>query len=109
MRNRLFAGMDRGCARSTGALLQALEARALFTTYVVDSLADTVAVDGDLTLREAIEAANTDAIAGDAPAGDAGSVDLIKFDASLMNGTITLGSTLTIESDLEIRGFDRNI
>ena len=73
--------------------------------YVVDSLDDTVAVDGALTLREAVTAANTNAPVNEAPGGSDGSTDIITFDASLSGGTITLGGTqLEITEDLEIYG-----
>ncbi len=39
------------------------------TTITVDSLADSFVLDGRITLREALVAANTDAAAADAPAG----------------------------------------
>lgn len=47
-------------------------------TITVTSTGDTIAVDGVVTLREAITAANTNAASGDAPAGDPGQ-DVIKF------------------------------
>ena len=52
-------------------------------TYVVDSLADVVAADGVLTLREAIEAASTNTAVGDAVAGSDSEDDLIVFDPAL--------------------------
>ena len=61
-------------------------------TYVVDSLEDTVAADDLVTLREALEAANTNAAVHDAPAGfDAWRSDHICFaDALFENGPATL-------------------
>src|SRR6266576_4114605 len=47
-------------------------------TITVTGTGDTIAVDGVVTLREAITAANTNATAGDAPAGDPG-LDTINF------------------------------
>lgn len=44
----------------------------------VNGTTDTIAVDGTCTLREAITAANTNAVAGDCPAGTAG-LDEIRF------------------------------
>ena len=77
------------------------------TSYVVNSLldADTTPADGVVTLREAIEAANTNAIVGDAPAGSATDVDIITFHTSLTGGTITLsGTQIDITDDLTIQG-----
>ncbi|HBB95280.1 MAG TPA: hypothetical protein DC054_07795 [Blastocatellia bacterium] len=47
-------------------------------TITVTGTGDTIAVDGVVTLREAITAANTNAASGDAPAGDPG-LDVINF------------------------------
>ncbi len=48
----------------------------------------TVEVDGQVTLREAIQAANMNRSVGDAPAGTAG-LDTIQFAPSLSGQTIT--------------------
>jgi len=90
---------------------EGLEPRLLLsTTYTVDSLADVVAADLTITLREAIEAANTNAIVGDAPAGDPVDADIIQFDPSLTGGTITLGGVqLSITDDLEIHGLGADL
>ena len=56
-----------------------MEARELLATIVVTGTGDTIANDGIVTLREAITAANTNAVSGDATAGDAGH-DTIAFD-----------------------------
>ena len=87
--------------------LEALEARLLLsTTYTVASLADAVAADGFVTLREAIQAANTDTAVNEAPAGSG--ADTITFAPSLFAGgpgTITLGGTeLALSSNLTITG-----
>ena len=66
-----------------------LEQRLALTTFVVTSLADGVANDGLVTLREAIVASNTNTAAGDAAAGDE-TGDVIQFDPSLAGGTINL-------------------
>ena len=66
-----------------------LEQRLALTTFVVTSLADGVANDGLVTLREAIVASNTNTAAGDAVAGDV-TGDIIRFDSSLAGGTINL-------------------
>ena len=90
--------------------LEMLEPRLMMagTLYVVDSLADTVANDGALTLREALQAANTDTPVNEAPAGSSTETDVITFDADLFTGgtaTIHLsGTQLEITSDLSIQG-----
>lgn len=69
------------------------------TTYVVNSTGDTIAADGSVTLREALMAASTNAIAGDAVAGSVG-LDTITFD--IPGGgvhTIAVGSSLPVISD----------
>ncbi len=74
------------------------------TNFIVNSLGDTVVVDDKVTLREAIEAANTNMPVGDAPAGMPG-LDTIDFDGLLSGGTITLTSgELQITDDLTING-----
>ena len=67
-----------------------------------------VAVDGVVTLREALEAANTNTPVGDAPAGSSVETDVITFAEALFDSgpaVITLGgSQLEIADDVEIRG-----
>src|SRR5947208_16929367 len=58
--------------------IELLEPRFTPAIITVTSTGDTVAVDGFVTLREAIIAANTNAVSGDAPAGDVG-LDEIHF------------------------------
>ncbi|MFC1603775.1 PKD domain-containing protein [Planctomycetota bacterium] len=70
--------------------------------YVVDSLLDNVVQDGELTLREALEAANTNTSIGDAVAGSSEDVDIIRFDGALAGDTILLGGELTISDDVII-------
>jgi parallel beta-helix repeat protein len=90
---------------------EVLEERTLLTAYVVDSIVDdpsAVASDTDayVSLREAINASNTNAAFGDAAAGQgSGVVDTITFDASLTGQTIVLGGEqLVIGDDLSIVG-----
>ena len=61
---------------------EALEPRLLLSgmTFLVNSLADAVAADGVVTLREAIQAANTNLAVNEAPAGSAAEADIITFD-----------------------------
>ncbi len=89
--------------------LEPLERRALLTTYLVNTAVDEVALDGMLSLREAVMAANTNAAVGDAPAG-MNNGDRIRFDSSLNGATITLQQgELPILDDLDIDGFGRDI
>jgi len=89
-----FTAERRGSSKGRTARLSAqlfhptiepLEDRALLdgTSFLVDSLSDVIADDGVVTLREAIEAANTNAAVADAPAGSQWATDLIQFDPSL--------------------------
>ena len=88
-----------------------LESRTMLTAYVVNSLSDAPpntsdAADGELTLREAIQAANTDAAFGDAAAGSG--LDTITFDTTLFGSgshTITLEQgDLRLLDDVRIDG-----
>lgn len=73
-------------------------------TYVVNSLADVIANDGVLTLREALAAANGNTAIGDAAAGSYTAVDRIEF-APGLSGTIrTNGEPYTIRGSLRITG-----
>ena len=78
------------------------------TAFLVDSLDDVVESDGDLTLREALQAANTNRAVHDAPAGTASGVDSISFEPSLFGdkpATILLdGGRLEVSDDLDILG-----
>lgn len=101
---------------ATGGLRAAVAAAALLaagntwaTDFVVTSLADNTASDGDVTLREALIAASTNASAGDAPAGEVDG-DSITFAPGLLElaePTITLNSNLgalSIDDDVVIDG-----
>lgn len=86
--------------------IEALESRIAPATFIVDTVLDTVATDGFVSLREAIVAANTNNSFGDAPAGDA-TGDVIFFSASAFatDPTVTLiGGELSITDDLQIVG-----
>lgn len=84
-----------------------LEDRTLLTAFVVNSLADGPATaDGQLTLREALTAANTNAAVGDAAAGQVDG-DTITFAAGLA-GTIALNRyELLIADDVRVDGHGR--
>jgi len=86
--------------------LEPLESRRLLTTYLVDTTDDAVADDDVLTLREALQAANTNVPVYEAPAGTPG-LDVIEFDPSLADDTILLDpdlGQLRITEDLDLRG-----
>jgi len=100
---------------SLRAIAEQLEPRLLLsgTAYVVDSLADTVANDGHVTLREAIQAANTNLAVNEAPAGSISDPDSITFASSLFAsgpGKITLsGTSLSISSAMTVTGPGPNV
>ena len=84
-------------------LAERLEDRRVLASYIVNTATDAVAEDGVLSLREAIQAANANAIINaDTIAGDAGPgiTDTISFAPGL--STITLGSELSISDSLAI-------
>ncbi|MCA9045185.1 MAG: hypothetical protein KDA69_12740, partial [Planctomycetaceae bacterium] len=88
--------------------VEALEDRTLLTAYIVDTFDDTIASDGFISLREAIDAARTNTAVGDAPAGTVAQ-DTITFTAGLSGGTISLGGTqLSVGGDLLIAGLGAN-
>src|SRR5689334_15075508 len=76
------------------AAWEMLESRLMLTAYVVNTASDTIAADGQLSLREAIMAAVSQAAVGDAPAGSAS--NSITFNNSLIGSpaTLTLTSAL---------------
>ena len=71
-------------------------------TITVNSLNDNLTVDTQITLREALQAANTDTSVDGSTAGSG--ADTIIFDPSLAGQTITLASELVISSDVTITG-----
>ena len=71
--------------------------------FVVTSLEDAVADDGDLTFREAFEAAARNQPCGDAPGGSFSEKDVIRF-APGLSGTIFVNDELTVFGELRIEG-----
>ncbi len=65
-------------------VIERLEDRSLLSAIVVTSLADNTASDGQVTLREAIQAANTDLAVDGSTAGSG--ADTITFAAGLFSG-----------------------
>ena len=112
---------NRPTASASQTILEQLEPRILFsgTNFVVSSLADVVASDGVVTLREALKAANTNsAVTDDVLAGSDTETDLIMFDAAALAAeagagnplTIFLnGSDLTISDDVNIFGLGQDV
>ncbi|MCA9026404.1 MAG: hypothetical protein KDA86_14450 [Planctomycetaceae bacterium] len=106
-------GADRSVGVGRTALVEMLEDRTLLTNFVVNAATDDAAdlagaADGMISLREAIIAANTNAVFGDAPAGAADG-DTITFDPAVFGPgliqTITIGNgEFGITDDLSING-----
>lgn len=100
------------------ALLVPIAATAESTVYKVNTLADTVAEDGKVSLREAILAANRNEAVNEAPAGSASGMDRVTFDVEALRAeagegnplVITLnGTELKIEDHLAILGPGRAV
>ncbi|MBN1591182.1 MAG: hypothetical protein JW888_16840 [Pirellulales bacterium] len=91
--------------------VEPLEDRRMLTVFTVNSLADVVDVDQMITLREALEAANTNAPVGDITVGGSDTeTDTINFDSSLSGNTInlTLGQ-LDLFDEVDIQGLGREL
>ena len=85
--------------------LERLEDRIVPAIITVTSAADNLTVDNQVTLREAIQAANTNLSVDGSTAGSGAVADTIQFAAGLAGQTITLGGTqLRITSALTING-----
>ena len=88
--------------------LDYLEDRVTPATLVVTTLSDVMANDGQLSLREALQAANTNMSVDGSVAGEADG-DVITFNIANNNGaggTINLTSELLISDDVTIVGAD---
>ncbi len=109
VRARFRRRLDRSVCQS-----DVLEDRVLLTIYTVNTILDQPAngvgvTDGLISLREAIQAANTNTAFGDASAGSSNEADEIHFDASLSGQVIDLaGSQLTITGSLVVSGLGRD-
>ncbi len=91
--------------------IEPLEDRRMLTILpLVNSLDDNTSVDGKITLREAVYAANTDSQVGDCPGGSG--ADTIQFDPSLFTTPpplprilpLSSGNPLVVSEDLNIIG-----
>ncbi|MEZ5944590.1 MAG: hypothetical protein R3C18_24650 [Planctomycetaceae bacterium] len=108
MRSMGLLTRRRQCRRQSA---ETFEDRVMLTAYVVNSLADGINVGGPgvTTLREALQAANTNTSVDGLPAGDVDG-DVILFDSAVFGGvgaTITLSPTLGelfIVDDVSIDG-----
>lgn len=70
--------------------------------FVVDTTLDIIALDGQISLREAINAANGNVQVGDAPAGDP-TGDIIAFSPKIMGGTIPLSMPIVLTENIDLR------
>ena len=90
-------GRIAGLAGVVGATLTA---PAIATDYVVNTTADVVAADGFVSLREAIQAANTNAAVNEAAAGEADgdtiTIGGVPYPLSAMNGPLTITDDVVI-------------
>ena len=105
-RHKKTAIQSRRLQKNKQLSFESLEPRNLLATFVVNSAVDDAAgtVDGLISLREAIVAANTNATFGDAAAGDADG-DTIVFDGDVGELTHTiLNGEYEITDDLIITG-----
>lgn len=97
---------------ATGGLRAALAAATLLvagnswaTDFVVTSLADNTASDGEVTLREALMAASMNASVGDAPAGEEDG-DRVAFDPDLLD---LVAPTIRIDGNLGAFSIDDDV
>ena len=105
-RQKKAAIQSRRSQKSTRLNFEHLERRNLLATFVVNSAVDdgTGAIDGLISLREALVAANTNTAFGDAAAGDADG-DTIIFDGTIAELPHTiLNGEYEISDDVIITG-----
>ena len=94
------------------AVTEQLEVRRLLTTYTVSTGADVVAADGEISLREALQAAQTNSRVFDAMAGDPGR-DVVTFADGLtqieLNSALpALSESIVIDGRDEVVTIDGN-
>ncbi len=97
----LEAGKSSRMPHARHLRIEPLEDRRMLATITVTSLSDNLFPDGLVSLREAIQAANTNASVDGSTAGTVGA-DTIEFDPSLFNETILLAGELEITETLTI-------
>ena len=105
-----LAASQRGAALGVLAALviaPAVPAAATAAVIPVNTTADTIAVDGACSLREAVAAANADApsgaVAGECPAGSG--ADIVKLGAGTFVRTkVGAGDDLNVTGDLDATG-----
>lgn len=81
---------------------QSLEQRCLLATITVTTAADAVANDGQVSLREAVQAANTDTSVDGSTAGSG--ADQIVFDPAVTSPIVLVSGQLDVSDDLTITG-----
>jgi len=103
-------GSRTAIGRRFGRRGELLEDRSLLSTITVTSLDDNTTVDSEVTLREAIQAANTNqSVDGSTPGETGPTVDIIEF-ANGLTGTILLtGTRFDITEAVTIAGPGANL
>ncbi len=104
-RNRSSAANIRAL-RARRTLFETLEDRRLLAVITVTSLGASVLNDGNVSLEEAVAAANTDSSIDGSAAG--AGADVIEFEAGL-NGTISLSDQITLDTEMEINGLGASV
>ncbi len=95
-------------ARRSGTCIEPVEERCLLSTITVNSAADVVTDDGEVTLREAILAANTNTSVDGSTAGSADEVDVIEF-ADGISSIMLADGQFEISEAVTIRGPEERV